>query len=97
MLNSKTKVCINLSLGIVMLFCILFFWSMGHSKASEQIELGRIEITVGVGDSLWSIAKKIAPNHDTDEVIWYLMRLNGRENKVVRPGEQLIFDYAAIN
>jgi len=41
--------------------------------------------------------QKIAPDHDANEVIWYLMRLNGKENKIVREGELLIFDYAAIN
>jgi len=81
---------------LFLLVLFLFVTCISDSDANEKIDSGRIKIIVENNDSLWSIAKRIAPGYDTNEVIWYLIHLNGLESKVVRPGQSLIFDYAAL-
>lgn len=44
---------------------------------------------VGAGDSLWSIAERIAPSEDPRDVILEIMRLNGLADAVVQPGQRL--------
>jgi nucleoid-associated protein YgaU len=46
-------------------------------------------VTVGAGESLWSIAERIAPASDPREVIGELERLNGLEDPAVAPGQTL--------
>jgi hypothetical protein len=81
---------------LFLLVLFLIVTCISDSDANEKIDSGRIAIIVENNDSLWSIARRIAPGYDTNEVIWFLIHLNGLESKVVRPGQSLIFDYAAI-
>ena len=46
-------------------------------------------VTVQSGDSLWSVAERIAPNADPRDVIADVVSLNGLESAVVSPGQQL--------
>lgn len=46
-------------------------------------------VVVGAGDSLWSIAERIAPSEDPRDVILEIMRLNGLGDAVVQPGQRL--------
>jgi LysM repeat protein len=46
-------------------------------------------VTVGAGESLWSIAERIAPASDPREVIGELERLNGLADPAVAPGQTL--------
>ena len=46
-------------------------------------------VTVQPGDSLWSVAERLAPNADPRNVIADLVSLNGLESAVVTPGQQL--------
>jgi len=94
---SVRKQRIRSLLCVVVLVLIVSLLALDKGKAGGAVQGKKISIVVEKGDSLWSIAKKIAPDHDANEVIWYLMRLNGKENKIVREGELLIFDYATIN
>jgi hypothetical protein len=46
-------------------------------------------VTVGPGESLWSIAERIAPQDDPRDVIGELERFNGLEDSAVTPGQTL--------
>ncbi|WP_029145734.1 LysM peptidoglycan-binding domain-containing protein [Microbacterium luticocti] len=46
-------------------------------------------ITVSAGDSLWSIARQVAPAADPRDVVDAIMRLNALQTAVVSPGERL--------
>ncbi len=47
-------------------------------------------IEVGAGDTLWAIAESIAPSSDPRDVIYEIMRLNGLDDAVVQPGQELV-------
>ncbi len=47
-------------------------------------------VEVGAGDTLWGIAESIAPAADPRDVIYEIMRLNGLDDAVVQPGQQLV-------
>ncbi|WP_344375690.1 LysM peptidoglycan-binding domain-containing protein [Agromyces tropicus] len=47
-------------------------------------------VEVGAGDTLWGIAESIAPSADPREVIYEIMRLNGLQDAVVQPGQELV-------
>ncbi|QAY74304.1 LysM peptidoglycan-binding domain-containing protein [Agromyces protaetiae] len=46
-------------------------------------------VTVGAGDTLWELAERIAPTEDPRETIAQIVRLNGLDDAVVQPGQQL--------
>jgi LysM repeat protein len=46
-------------------------------------------VTVSAGESLWTIAQRIAPESDPREVIGELERFNGLEGSAVLPGQTL--------
>lgn len=84
------------SILLILLITVAILIDIDHTQANGDIPSGRISIQVGKNDSLWSIARRIDPDYDTNEIIWYLIHLNGLENRIVREGQILIFDYAAI-
>ena len=48
-----------------------------------------VRVTVSAGDSLWSIAKKLAPDADTGSIVDQISELNGLHDSVVHPGDVL--------
>jgi hypothetical protein len=46
-------------------------------------------VTVGAGESLWSVAERIAPTADPREVITDLQTLNGLDSSAVSAGQSL--------
>ena len=59
--------------------------SAGNEEGVDSFET----VTVGAGESLWSIAVRIAPATDPREVIGELERLNGLEDSAVAAGQTL--------
>jgi LysM repeat protein len=59
------------------------------SAGSENATVSFATVTVGSGESLWSIAERIAPQSDPREVIGDLQRFNGLEDSSVLPGQTL--------
>jgi LysM repeat protein len=47
-------------------------------------------VTVEAGDTLWSVAERVAPNADTRTVVAEISSLNKLSDAVVYPGEQLL-------
>jgi nucleoid-associated protein YgaU len=59
--------------------------------ATERPEpVGQRSIVVQPGQTLWSIAKDVAPDRDIREVIYEIRRINGLDNAMVRSGQTLV-------
>ena len=61
----------------------------GAIASGEQTHASFQYVTIESGDSLWSIAERVAPNADPRDVIADIVSLNGLESAVVSPGQQL--------
>lgn len=59
--------------------------------AGPQLE----QTTVQPGESLWSVAQRIAPDNDPREVIAQIQRLNGLRTAELQAGQQLLLPVAA--
>jgi len=62
----------------------------GAVATSEQTHVSFQHVTVESGDSLWTVAERLAPSADPRDVIADLVQLNGLDaSGVVSPGQQL--------
>ncbi|WP_426624592.1 LysM peptidoglycan-binding domain-containing protein [Leifsonia sp. McL0607] len=74
----------------VVIGALVFALNGGVAAATgEQTHLTFHYVTVQPGDSLWSVAARLAPKADPRDVIADLVSLNGLESAVVTPGQQL--------
>jgi LysM domain len=74
----------------VVIGALVFALNGGVAAATgEQTHVTFHYVTVQSGDSLWSVAERLAPNADPRDVIADLVSLNGLESAVVTPGQQL--------
>ena len=53
------------------------------------------QVTVQPGESLWAVARRIAPENDPREVIGQIRRLNRLEGSQLQAGQQLLLPTAA--
>ena len=53
------------------------------------------QTTVQPGESLWSVAQRIAPDNDPREVVSQIRRLNGLTSSQLQVGQQLLLPTAA--
>jgi LysM repeat protein len=51
--------------------------------------------TVEAGDSLWSVARRVAPENDPREVVEQIRRLNDLPGAQIQVGQQLLLPVAA--
>ena len=63
------------------------------SVVGAQAELQ--SVTVQPGESLWSVARRIAPDNDPREVIAQIRRLNDLESSSLQAGQHLLLPVAA--
>ena len=61
--------------------------SSSPAPAAEQL-------TVQRGDSLWTVAERVAPRHDPRDVVAQIRRLNDLRSAELRPGQQLLLPVA---
>jgi LysM repeat protein len=74
----------------VVVAALIFALNGGVAAATgEQTHATFHYVTVQSGDSLWSVAERLAPNADPRDVIADLVSLNGLDSAVVTPGQQL--------
>jgi len=65
--------------------------SLVGSPAGPELELaGRATVTVHSGDTLWSIARSVAPEADPREVVDALQDVNGIDGAGLVPGQVLL-------
>ena len=53
------------------------------------------QITVQPGESLWAVARRVAPENDPREVMAQIRRLNALESSALQVGQQLLLPVAA--
>jgi LysM domain len=78
--------------AFVMLLLIVAAFTLGRgsSQASGRHRTVQHTVTVEAGESLWSVAARIAPHDDPRLVVADIQSLNHLGGPTVVPGEQLI-------
>jgi hypothetical protein len=61
--------------------------------ARPGIPAERAVIRVGAGETLWDVARRVAPQSDQHAVVERIQQLNGMVGSAVAPGEQLQVPY----
>ncbi|WP_223690892.1 LysM peptidoglycan-binding domain-containing protein [Leifsonia poae] len=61
----------------------------GAAASGEQAHVQFHYVTVSSGQSLWSIAEKVAPSADPRDVIADIVSLNQLDTAVVSPGQRI--------
>ena len=85
---------------LVLVAVLLTAFSLGRS-ATQAAPVGgepvaAPELTVvQPGESLWSVARRIAPDNDPREVVAQIRRLNDLTSSQLQPGQQLLLPVAA--
>ena len=81
-----------LLLFVLVLAGAVVLWHAGASQAVQQTEPGPVlsQLTVQSGDTLWSVARRIAPQRDARDVVDQLRRLNSLRTGQLRVGQQLL-------
>jgi LysM repeat protein len=77
---------------VLVLAGAVVLWHAGESQAGQQAEPAPAltQVTVQSGDTLWSVAHRIAPQRDARDVVDQLRRLNGLSTGQLRVGQQLL-------
>lgn len=74
---------------------VLLAFTLGRSASSQAASSGApttpyAQTTVHEGESLWAVAKRVAPGHDPRAVVQEIRELNHLDNAAVRTGQQLL-------
>jgi len=81
------------------LVAVLFgAFSLGRSvseAAAPSAPTPQHVVTVQQGDSLWSLAKRVAPDHDPRDVVAQIRDLNDLSSSQLLPGQHLVLPAAA--
>ena len=89
------------TLVLLALVAVLFAaFSLGRANSQAAPTAGEApvsveQITVQPGESLWAVARRIAPQNDPREVIGQIRRLNGLQDSQLQAGQQLLLPVAA--
>ena len=75
-------------------------FSLGRANSQATPTAGEApvsveQITVQPGESLWAVARRIAPDNDPREVIGQIRRLNRLQDSQLQAGQQLLLPAAA--
>ncbi len=78
--------------ALLMLILVAAGLSLGHgsSQAAGRHHPIQHTVTVEAGETLWSVAARIAPHADPRLVVADITSLNDLATAVVEPGQQLI-------
>ena len=81
------------------LVAVLFgAFSLGRSvseAAAPSASPAQHVVTVEQGDSLWTLARRAAPDHDPRDVVAKIRDLNDLAASELKPGQQLVLPVAA--
>ncbi len=87
-------------LVLVLAVVLLSAFSLGRAGSQAADVAGAAgaaaptSTTVQPGDSLWTVAERIAPAHDTREVIAQIQRLNDLDTATLQVGQLLLLPTA---
>lgn len=65
------------------------------STAGSAARTPYASTTVHAGETLWSVAQRVAPGHDPRAVVQQLRELNQLDSAAVQVGQQLLLPHAA--
>ena len=88
-------------LVLTLLTVALLFVAISVGRTGSQAALvtetgaGYEQATVQPGDTLWSVAQRIAPDNDPREVIAQIRRINDLKGSSLQVGQQLLLPTAA--
>jgi LysM repeat protein len=70
---------------------------VGSSQAATEpsVTTPYSSTTVHAGETLWTVAKRIAPGHDPRDVVEQLRSLNHLAGSTLQSGQQLLLPHAA--
>lgn len=89
-LTTRGRIVVLLVLVALLLGAFLFGRSASHASVSPEPQPTLTQVTVRPGDTLWSIARAVAPGHDPRKVVEQLQRLNGLPGGGLQAGQQLL-------
>jgi hypothetical protein len=61
----------------------------GGSSSSSELPATTSMVRVGAGETLWDVARRVAPHADQQAVVDRIRTLNGLVSSAVQPGQQL--------
>jgi hypothetical protein len=88
-LTRRGRVVITLTLMVGLMFAG-FTLGRGSSQAAGRHHEAHHTVTVQAGDTLWSVAARVAPHADPRAIVDEISSLNRLTSPIVRPGEQLV-------
>ena len=88
-----------LVLALVALLFGAFSLGRANTQAAATTDAAPVaaveQITVQPGESLWAVARRVAPENDPREVMAQIRRLNDLESSALQVGQQLLLPAAA--
>ena len=95
--TSRTRITVRGRRLLLLLFLLLVAVGVvlgrpGSSQAVQGVEARPVltQVTVQDGDTLWSVARQVAPQRDARDVVRQLRRLNHLASWSLRVGQQLL-------
>lgn len=61
-----------------------------RAGSEPTVVVATAEVVVEQGDSLWSIARRVAPGSDPRDVVYGVRELNGLRSNLIQPGQVLL-------
>jgi nucleoid-associated protein YgaU len=86
----RALVLLAVVLNLVVLGLAQLTGAPARAGAGPTAPVVGTQVTVDYGDSLWSIAVRIAPNADPRDVVHQLRELNGLSSNLIQPGQVLL-------
>jgi len=83
--------------GLVLLLLAAFtVGRTANSQASDAPTVSPVlaEVTVEPGDTLWAVARRVAPDRDPRDVVAQIRRLNHLPSSVLQVGQELLLPLA---
>lgn len=94
-ITDRGRVVLAVLLAVPLTFGVVLVGSsfdpgVGAADASNHDGTALRSVTVGQGDTLWSIAQRIAPSDDPRDVVAELGRVNALTSGMIQPGQRLL-------
>lgn len=94
-LTRRGRVVLVLAMLTVALLAFVLGRAGSSQAATPQARVPYAQTTVHAGETLWSVAQRVAPSHDPREVIAQITRLNHLSTSAVQVGQQLLLPHVA--
>ena len=94
-LTRRGRVVLVLAMLTVALLAFVLGRAGSSQAATPQAHVPYAQTTVHAGETLWSVAQRVAPGRDPREVIAQISRLNHLSTSAVQVGQQLLLPHVA--